>query len=82
VNGTPGNAVGSLALNGLMALSNMANDYFAGLTGLRAYQNDQLSSDWTGTVSNIGVNVAGLMVGPEGETGEAINITEKGLQHD
>jgi RHS repeat-associated protein len=81
VTAQPGNAAVSLALNGLMALSNMAGDYFAGLTGLRAYPNDQLSKDWTGTASNIGVNVAGLMVGPEGEAGEAINVTEKGLQH-
>jgi RHS repeat-associated protein len=77
VNGTPGNAAGSLALNGLMALSNMANDYFVGLTGLRAYQNDQLSNDWTGKTANIGVQVAGLVVGPEGEGAEAAAGTSK-----
>ena len=81
VTAQPGNVATSLALNGLMALSNMAGDYFAGLTGLRAYSNDQLSKDWTGTASNIGINVAGLMVGPEGEAGEAITITSTRLEH-
>lgn len=81
VTAKPGNALGSIALNSAMALSNMAGDYFFGITGLRAYPNDQLANDWTGKGANIGVNVAGLVVGPEGETGEAITITEKGLAH-
>lgn len=48
VTATPGDAVGSFLLNGFFALNNVANNYFAGLTGLRATSNISLGNDWTG----------------------------------
>ena len=76
-----GSAIGSFLLNAGMALNNMANDFFAGITGLHATSNFQLSNDWTGKASNIAMQTAGLFIGPEGEAGEAITITQTGLKH-
>lgn len=81
VTATPGNSAGSFLLNSLFALNNVANNYFAALTGLRATSNLSLGNDWTGRGANIAMQGALFFVGPEGEAGGAINITEKGLAH-
>lgn len=81
VTATLGNSVGSFLLNGLFALNYVANGYFAALTGLHAISNLSLGNDWTGKGANFAMQGALFFVGPEGEAGEAINITEKGLAH-
>jgi hypothetical protein len=73
-------------LNLGFGLDNLANGFFSPITGAIGVQpsymrNTPTGSGFIATTGGLLGTVAGMVVGPEGEAGEAINISEKALQH-